>query len=71
MDRLFGHPLMTVATLRERPGFKPAGASHLPGRLARTGLLRQVAGFARNRRFRFDPDLRLLEEPPEEGATRR
>lgn len=63
MDKLFDHPLITVATVRDWLDCTPAGANSLVGRLAKAGLLREVTGFARNRRFRFDPYLRLFEEP--------
>jgi Fic family protein len=63
MDKLFDHPLITVATVRQWLNCTPAGANSLVGRLAKIGLLREVTGFARNRRFRFDPYLRLFEEP--------
>jgi hypothetical protein len=43
----------------------PAGANNLVNRLADAGILREITGYARNRRFRFDPDLRLFEEPAE------
>ncbi len=67
MDQLFDHPLITVATVREWLNCTPAGANSLVGRLAKIGLLREVTGFARNRRFRFDPYLRLFEEPVGQG----
>lgn len=67
MDKLFDHPLITVATVREWLNCTPAGANSLVGRLAKIGLLREVTGFARNRRFRFDPYLRLFEEPVGRG----
>jgi hypothetical protein len=45
-----------------------AGANQLVNRLVDIGLLREITGYARNRRFRFEPYLRLFEEP-EEGEA--
>ena len=68
MDKLFDHPLITVATVREWLNCTPAALNNLVGRLTRIGLLREVTGFARNRQFRFDPYLRLFEEPAGRGG---
>jgi len=65
MERLFDHPIVNVATVREWLGVTPAGANNLVHRLVDVGLLREITGYARNRRFRFDPYLRLFEEPSE------
>jgi len=65
MDRLFERPIVTVATVREWLGLTPAGANQIVGRLENIGLLREITGYARNRRFRFDPYLRLFEESEE------
>jgi hypothetical protein len=54
-----------VATVREWLGMTPAGANTLVNRLAEAGILREITGYARNRRFRFDPYLRLFEEQEE------
>jgi len=62
MDRLFDHPIVSVATVREWLGITPAGANQIVGRLEGIGLLREITGYARNRRFRFEPYLRLFEE---------
>ncbi len=62
MDRLFDHPIVTVATVREWLGITPAGANQIVARLEGMGLLREITGYARNRRFRFEPYLRLFEE---------
>jgi Fic family protein len=66
MDRLFDHPIITVGTVREWLGITPAGANQIVARLEGVGLLREITGYARNRRFRFDPYLRLFEDG--EGA---
>jgi cell filamentation protein, protein adenylyltransferase len=68
MDRLFDHPIVAVATVRDWLGITPAGANNLVNRLVDAGVLREITGYARNRRFRFDPYLRLFEEPEEEPA---
>lgn len=62
MDRLFEHPIVTVATVRDWLNVTPAGANNLVRRLVDIGVLREITGYARNRRFRFEPYLRLFEE---------
>lgn len=66
MDRLFDHPILEVATVSGWLGIAPASANRLVGRLEAIGLLREITGYARNRRFRFDPYLRLFEEDADE-----
>ncbi|NNM98656.1 MAG: Fic family protein [Candidatus Eremiobacteraeota bacterium] len=65
MDRLFDHPIVTVARVREWLDITPTAANTIVARLEGIGVLRETTGFARNRRFRFDPYLRLFEEPEE------
>ncbi len=64
MDQLFDHPIITTTLVREWLGVTPAGAINLVNRLADIGLLREITGYTRNRRFRFDPYLQLFEESP-------
>ena len=61
MEKLFDHPIVTVATVRGWLGVTQAGANNLVNRLTKGGLLREVTGFSRNRRFRFEANLRLFE----------
>jgi len=68
MDKLFDHPIVTVATVQQWLQITPAGANQLVGRLADMGVLREITGYARNRRFRFEPYLRLFEESEETRA---
>lgn len=63
LERLFDHPIVTVAVVREWLGVTPAGANVLVNRLVACGVLLEITGNARNRRFRFDPYLRLFEDP--------
>ena len=62
MDRLFDRPIVTVATVRDWLGVTPAAANSLVRRLVDIGLLREITGYARNRRFRFEPYLVLFED---------
>ncbi len=63
MDQLFDQPIVNVATVSRWLGVTQAGANNLVRRLVGIGLLREITGYARNRRFRFDPYLRLFEDP--------
>lgn len=62
MDRLFDNPIITVATVREWLGLTPTGANQIVSRLENIGLLREITGYARNRRFCFEPYLKLFED---------
>lgn len=62
LDRLFDHPLVTVATIRKWLNCTPPAANTLVTRLAQLGVLREITGYSRNRRFRFEPYLRLFED---------
>jgi len=68
MERLFDHPIVTVATVRKWLDITPAGANQPVNRLVEVGVLSEITGYARNRRFRFEPYVRLFEEP-EEGQA--
>lgn len=71
MDNLFDHPIVTAATAREWLDVTPTAAYRFIDRLVDIGMLREITGYARNRRFRFDPYLRLFEDSePSTDATR-
>lgn len=65
MDRLFDHPIITVGTVSKWLEISQAGANNLVTRLVDVGLLREITGYARNRRFRFEPYLQLFEDGQE------
>lgn len=62
LDRLFDHPIVSVTDVRDWLDVTRAGANNLVGRLESLGVLREITGYARNRRFRFDPYLHLFEQ---------
>jgi hypothetical protein len=67
MEKLFDHPIVTVGTVRKWLDVTPASANNPVHRLVEAGVLRETVGDARNRRFRFDPYLRVFEEPGDGG----
>jgi len=67
MEKLFDQPIVAVATVREWLDITPAGANSVVNRLVEIGLLTEITGYTRNRRFRFDPYLRLFEDGGEMG----
>lgn len=62
LDRLFDHPIVTVANVRDWLSVTHAGANNLVKRLEALEILREFTGYARHRRYRFEPYLRLFEE---------
>jgi Fic family protein len=68
LEYLLAHPIVSVSEVRELIGTTYPAANLLVGRLAKIGILTEVTGQARNRRFRYDPYIGLFaDEPPEEG----
>ena len=67
MEKLFDQPIVAVATVREWLDITRAGANSVVNRLVEIGLLSEITGYARNRRFRFDPYLKLFEDGAEMG----
>jgi Fic family protein len=65
MDKLFNRLVITVKSVQKWLDITPAEANNIVSRLQNIGLLPEMTGFRRNRRFRFDPYLRLFEEPEE------
>jgi hypothetical protein len=46
-----------------------AAANQLVARMAELGILREITRNARNRRFRYEPYVRLFTDDPAEGST--
>jgi len=62
-EKLFEHPLVSVATVRGWLQCTSPAAHSLVNQLEELGVLKEITGYSRNRRFRFDPYLRLFEDP--------
>jgi Fic family protein len=70
LEHLFAHPIVSVNEVRGLIGTTYPAAKQLVDRLTEIGILAEVTGQARNRRFRYDPYIRLFaEEFPDEAEA--
>jgi Fic family protein len=70
LESLFDRPIVSVSEVQDVIGTTYAAANNLVGRLTELGILLEITGYARNRRFRYEPYVRLFtEDGPEEGAS--
>lgn len=67
LESLFDHPIVSVGAVLEITGTTFAAANQLVARLVELGVLREVTGYTRNRRFRYEPYVRLFTDDTEEG----
>jgi len=68
-EALFGRPIVTVSTVQELTGLSFAPANELVKRLASIGVLREITGYSRNRRFQYDEYVRLFTGDTTEEAA--
>jgi len=68
LDVLFEQPMVTIRTVEQRLKCVYVTASKLVDQFVRMGLLKEITGFQRNRRFRYEPYLSLFEP---QGPTER
>ncbi len=62
LESLYRRPIVTVSDIEETTGTSYAAANALVSRLVALGLLEEITGFARNRRFRYQPYISLFTE---------
>jgi Fic family protein len=60
LEYLFAHPIVSVKEVQDLIGTTYPAANTLVGRMSQIGILTEVTGHARNRRFRYDPYIRLF-----------
>lgn len=61
LDYLFENPLTTVNLVKDFLDCSYLAANNLVGEFVKLGLLRETTGGVRNRKFRFDPYLKLFD----------
>ncbi len=65
-ETLFQRPIVTVGDVQALTGVSFAAANQLVARLSDVGVLREITGYSRNRRFRYDEYVRLFTGEAEE-----
>ncbi len=63
LEHLYERPIVSVEDVREITGITYAAANALVRRLVAHGILTELTGRRRHRRFRYDPYVRLFDEP--------
>jgi Fic family protein len=70
LESLYRRPIVGVKDVRDLTRTTYASANSLVSRLVNVGILEEMTGFARNRRFRYAPYIALFLDPtPTEGET--
>jgi Fic family protein len=69
LEKLYDIPIVTVAQVREMTGTTYAAANSMVHRMVELGILEEMTGYARNRRFRYGLYVRLFtDEMPSSPA---
>jgi hypothetical protein len=71
LEYLFAHPIVSVKEVRALTGTTYPAANQLVERLTAIGIVTEVTGQVRNRRFRYDPYVRLFAEDLPDRAEQR
>lgn len=62
LESLFDRPIVAVSDVRKLTGTTYAAANSLVSRLVELGVLSEMTGYARNRRFRYAPYIALFND---------
>lgn len=68
LEHLYERPIVSVNEVRGLIGTTYPAANELVGRMEKLGILEEMTGQARNRRFRYGPYIRLFNEEREAGG---
>ena len=63
LEQLYTHPIVSVEDVRAITGTTYAAANQLVTRFQRLGILTEITGQKRNRRFRYDSYIMLFHQP--------
>ena len=62
LQHLYEHPIVSTTQLQELIGTTFSGANQIVRRLVAIGILHEITGHARHRRFRYEPYVRLFND---------
>lgn len=62
LEKLFDRPIVSVADVQQLTGTTHAAANSLVQRMVALGILTEITGYARNRRFRYDAYVQLFSD---------
>jgi Fic family protein len=62
LQYLYEHPIVSAKQVQELIGTTFAAANQIVHRLVKLGILREITGQARHRRFRYEPYVRLFDQ---------
>jgi Fic family protein len=62
LQHLYEHPIVSATQVQEFLGTTFAGANQIVSRLVAAGILQEFTGYARHRRFRYEPYIRLFDD---------
>lgn len=62
LDSLFDRPIVAVGDVQKTTGTTYVAANGLVSRLVKLGVLSEMTGHARNRRFRYAPYIELFND---------
>ncbi|MCA3214272.1 MAG: Fic family protein [Burkholderiales bacterium] len=69
LESLFDRPIVAVNDVRKMTGTTYAAANSLVSRLVKLGVLSEMTGYARNRRFRYAPYIALFNDAGRAGGA--
>ncbi len=64
LEHLYRRPILSVTDVRDLTGTSYAAANDLVSRLAEIGVLHEITGQKRNRRFRYQPYIDIFNDTP-------
>ena len=68
LESLFDRPIVSVGEVQQKIGAGYATANSLVARLVKLGILAEMTGYARNRRFRYEPYVKLFTDSSADDA---
>ena len=67
LESLFDRPIVAVTDVQQMTGTTYAAANNLVSRMVAIGVLSEMTGYARNRRFRYGPYITLFNDTAPES----